>query len=73
MCLSAAMLKQVSNLKIVHTSITRSSHGKGWVCKAETQDLGDFNRVPAKHKTRGVFYFPPAEVDPSKASEYVDI
>lgn len=56
MCISAAMLKEVSNLKIVHTSITKSSHVKGLLWKRETQDLGDLIPVlcPAKQETGGL-------------------
>ena len=75
MCISAAMLKQVSTLKIVHASITKSCHVKGLLWKGETRDLGGFNpwAVPQRNKRVAVFCFPPAEVDPNKAFEDVDI
>lgn len=75
MCISAAILKQVSNLKIVHVSITKSSHVKGLLRKGGTQDSGDFNPCAVPHQNTGlvVFYFAPLEVDPNKAFEDVDI
>jgi len=75
MCISAAMLKQVSHLKIVHAAIPKSSHAQGWLRAGDTQVLGDLDAhaVPQRNEGLVVCCCPPVGVDPSNAFGDVDI
>lgn len=72
MCVSAAVLKQVSKSKIVHVSVTKSCQVRGWLGQGDTHDVGGFNPCTVPQPSK-VTSFPPVEVDPNKVFENGEI
>lgn len=70
MCVSAAVLKQVSNSKIVHESVTKSCQCGAGSGKGRPRAWVDLVPAPTPaNQGLLVISLPPVEVDPNKAFE----